>query len=142
MVLEVNNKVQAPLDKKYLRQIVNKASRLLKIPLKSLEISLGIVSGPEMRRLNKQYKGRDRLTDVLSYPLSGLVEKKPDRPKLSGEIIICYPKALSQARDLKHSVKKELAILFLHGFLHLLGYDHQGRKGASRMNELIKKILS
>lgn len=142
MVLEVNNKTRAPLDKKYLRQIVNKASRLLKIPLKSLEISLGIVAGPEMRRLNKQYKGRDRPTDVLSYPLSSLAKKKSDGPKLIGEIIICYPQALSQARYLKHSVKKELAILFLHGFLHLLGYDHQDRKGASRMDKLIEKILS
>lgn len=142
MVLEINNRTQAPLDKKYLRQIINKASRLLKIPLKSIEISLGVVAGPEMRRLNKQYKGHNRLTDVLSYPLSSLTGKKSDRPKLSGEIIICYPRALSQARCLEHSVKKELAILFLHGFLHLLGYDHRDRKEAGRMNELIEKILS
>lgn len=142
MVIEINNKVRAPLDKQYFSKILIRASRLLKIPLKSIEISLGVVAGPEMRRLNKQYKGRDCSTDVLSYLLSGPAVENGDKSKLTGEIIICYPQALSQARYLKHSVKKELAILFLHGFLHLLGYDDQDRKSAGRMNELTERILS
>ncbi|TSC96374.1 MAG: putative rRNA maturation factor, partial [Parcubacteria group bacterium Athens1014_10] len=57
------------------------------------------------------------------------------------EIIICYPQAKRQAKEKKHSIKKEIEILLIHGLLHLLGYDHQKEKDALKMERLEKRLL-
>jgi probable rRNA maturation factor len=90
------------------------------------EIALVFVEDPEMRRLNKTFRKKDKTTDVLSFPLK---EKAADGRYYLGDIVISVPTAAKQARNIGHSLERELIALTIHGFLHLLGYDHDsGRK--------------
>ena len=85
------------------------------------DLSVAIVSDRRMRALNRQFRGKDVVTDVLSFP-SG------DRGFL-GDIVVAAGVATRQARDAGHSVQTELKVLALHGLLHLLGYDHETDDG-------------
>ena len=85
------------------------------------DLSVAIVSDRRMRALNRQFRGKDAVTDVLSFPAQ-------DRGFL-GDIVIAAGVAQRQARDAGHSVQTELRVLALHGLLHLLGYDHDGDDG-------------
>ena len=97
-------------------------------------VSLGFVSEKEIRRLNALYRKKDRVTDVLSF-------EDGEGGRL-GEILICYPQARRQAEALHHSTRKEVLFLFVHGFLHLCGFDHEKAPGdAARMFSLQARIL-
>ncbi|MFA6254985.1 MAG: rRNA maturation RNase YbeY [Patescibacteria group bacterium] len=106
------------------------------------EISLALVGEGAMKKLNRIYRGENRVTDVLSF------SEKDSRTKFGvsssrylGEIIICYPQAKRQAKKFGHSVNQELEMLLIHGFLHLLGYDHQKARDRAKMQRLERKIL-
>lgn len=106
-----------------------------------------VITGQEkMRRLNKMYLGRDKPTDVLSFSLCGSAEGIPfptpeeDAERL-GDVIISYPQAEVQAIEHHHSVQKEVAILLIHGSLHLLGYDHDTPEAKRRMKKRETAIL-
>jgi probable rRNA maturation factor len=85
-------------------------------------VSIAIVSESTIQNLNAQYRNQDKVTDVLSF---NLMEENFTPNPILGEIVICYNKALSQSQELGHSVDYEIAILCIHGLLHLIGYDHQ-----------------
>jgi probable rRNA maturation factor len=85
------------------------------------DLSVAIVSDRRMRALNRQFRGKDAVTDVLSFPAQ-------DRGFL-GDIVIAAGVSKRQAREAGHSVQTELRVLALHGLLHLLGYDHEGDDG-------------
>jgi probable rRNA maturation factor len=89
--------------------------------LKAPEVSLSFVGPGRIRALNKRYLKKDRPTDVLSFPLG---EKAADGRYYLGDIVIAPEKARRQGRDRGHSLEREMAILTVHGFLHLLGYGH------------------
>lgn len=97
-----------------------------------VEMGLVIASQERVHRLNRTYRGQDRPTDVLSFALLPEADAEPDSAfaappdgvKHLGEVIISYPQAVIQAEEHGHSVKREAAILVIHGVLHLLGYDH------------------
>ncbi len=95
------------------------------------ELSLEIIGNTRMRRLNREYRERDKTTDVLAFPL----RVSPGfRSSLLGDVVIAYPTAERQASAFDHSVDEELISLLIHGVLHLLGYDHeQGDREARRM---------
>ncbi len=95
---------------------------------KSGEMSIVFVSEREMRRVNRLYRKKDKVTDVLSFELP------------LGDVLICYPQAKRQAAERGHSVKQELTDLMIHGVLHALGYDHEVPKDAKRMLPLQQKI--
>jgi len=85
------------------------------------EISLSFVGERAIRTLNRKFMKKDRPTDVLSFPLG---EKAADGKFYLGDIVIAAPVAARQARAKGHSLDRELRLLAIHGFLHLLGYDH------------------
>jgi probable rRNA maturation factor len=85
------------------------------------EIALSFVDDPEIRELNRKFRKRDKPTDVLSFPLN---EKASDGRFYLGDIIIAVPTASAQATELSHGLERELEYLAIHGFLHLLGYEH------------------
>ena len=85
------------------------------------EIALSFVDDPEIRELNRKFRRRDKPTDVLSFPLN---EKASDGRFYLGDIIIAVPTASAQATELSHGLERELEYLAIHGFLHLLGYEH------------------
>jgi probable rRNA maturation factor len=87
------------------------------------ELTVLLCGDRTMRRLNARYRGKDRTTDVLSFPSGG--EVLPDGRRPLGEIAIAVPQAARQARAAGHALSRELRVLALHGYLHLLGYDHE-----------------
>ena len=85
------------------------------------EVSLAFVGERAIRTLNRRFMKKDKPTDVLSFPLG---EKGPDGRYYLGDIVIAVPVAARQAREKGHGLDRELRLLAIHGFLHLLGYDH------------------
>lgn len=86
-----------------------------------------LVSDRRMRELNRTYRKRDKPTDVLSF--NGDPDPEPDGVRHLGDVVIGVQSAARQARDREHSFARELKILALHGYLHLLGYDHEQDNG-------------
>lgn len=96
-----------------------------------------------MRTLNRRHRGIDRATDVLSFPLLQPGEALPAHgPVLLGDLILCLPVARAQARRHGHSLDRELAVLLVHGMLHLLGHDHLQPAPARAMAELEMCVLA
>lgn len=88
---------------------------------KNARITLVLGGRDAVRTLNRKYRRKDSFTDVLSFPLG---EKAADGAFYLGDIIVSVPTAAAQARQAGHSLEKEIDILVIHSFLHLLGYDH------------------
>lgn len=127
-------------DYEYLNEVLDYAIKKLKIDNSIFDIIF--IDDEEMHKLNKEYRGIDRTTDVLSFALND--NKHIDTFINSlGDIFISIPKMKSQAIEYGHSEKRELSFLALHGLLHLLGYDHTlGKKEEEEMFGLQKEILS
>jgi len=107
--------------------------------LEGVEISVYITDDEEIRKLNKTYRGKDKATDVLSFPL----DENFEGYRLLGDIVISQDTAERQARELGHSLKEEVKRLLIHGLVHLLGYDHEkGGEEEKKFKELEEKILS
>jgi probable rRNA maturation factor len=114
------------------------------------EVDLVIADQGKVQALNRQYLGRDRPTDVIAFPLHANDDEgqepsfvlPPDGVTHLGEVIISYPQAVTQAGELGHSVKKEVAILIIHGVLHLLGYRDDEPELKRRMMAKQGEILS
>ena len=110
------------------------------------EISVTFVDLDEIHELNKQYRGVDKPTDVLSFPqFDDLEEEIPEVCEIClGDVVICEQKAREQAEEFGHSFERELVYLFTHSVLHLLGYDHmeEDEKKAmrAREEEIMKQI--
>ena len=116
------------------------------------EVNVSFVKGEKIRELNKLFRGVDKVTDVLSFPLLDIKypqklsefeeEVSPDGVLRLGDIVICKERAKEQARQFGHSLKREIAFLSLHGLLHLLGFDHIEKEDEKVMNEVSEKILA
>lgn len=113
-----------PIDKS-IKAALQKAVKVA-IPEKSIEISIVVSDDDFIQKLNKQFRGIDRPTDVLSFP-SDEIDPETNTRYL-GDIIISLPRAASQATEANHSVIDELSMLAIHGVLHLLGFDHQTKE--------------
>jgi probable rRNA maturation factor len=85
------------------------------------DVVLAFIGPGTIRRLNRTFRKKDKVTDVLSFPAAG---PGPEGRRNLGDILICGPKAARQAAELGHGLEAELAFLTIHGFLHLLGYEH------------------
>lgn len=90
------------------------------------EVTVALVGDRRMRALNRMFRGKDAVTDVLSFPVDG--RSSPESPAL-GDVVIATGAAARQAREHGHAVGTEIRILALHGLLHLLGYDHETDDG-------------
>lgn len=109
--------------------------------IKKISFSLSIVKTPQIKKLNQKYRNLNKSTDVLSFP--GFDNFELPLPEIElGDIIICLDKLKEQAVEYNHSLEREAAFLFVHGFLHLLGYDHQNIKQENEMFELQATILN
>lgn len=119
----------------HFRQLILRSSCFVRLP-KRVELSLAFIGDGTMRTMNARYRGKHRTTDVLSFAYT-------HSPKLlSGDILIAVRQARRQARMIGQSLAEEIQFLFVHGLLHLLGYDHEkSKKEEQRMFDLQKKIL-
>ncbi|MHB1133651.1 MAG: rRNA maturation RNase YbeY [Chloroflexota bacterium] len=104
-----------------------------------VEVELLLVSDAAIHELNEQYRGVDAPTDVLSFPLQdeGAADTPfvapPDGVQRLGDIVISVPRAVAQAGEYGHSAEREVAYLFAHGMLHLLGFDHEEESARQEM---------
>lgn len=101
-----------------------------------------LVDKEKIRELNKNYRGIDRETDVISFALEDNNDVVYDDFRLLGDIYICVDKVYSQAEEYGHSVLRELSFLTIHGFLHLLGYDHMNKEDEEVMFKRQEEILN
>ena len=120
------------LPAKRVVKVLEACAKALKVP-GEVTISLAFVSPREMRRLNKHWRGKDAVTDVLSFELG--------EGPVKGELILCYEQAARQAKEMRHSTSDELCFLIVHGVLHLWGYDHENSRDAKKMFPLQERIL-
>ncbi|MFB5194606.1 rRNA maturation RNase YbeY [Neobacillus sp. KR4-4] len=110
------------------------------------EVSVTFVSNERIQEINREYRDKDKPTDVISFAMEELGEGEvefvgADMPRVLGDIIISVPKAIEQAEEYGHSFLRELGFLAVHGFLHLLGYDHMTAEEEKEMFTLQKDIL-
>lgn len=110
------------------------------------EISVTFVDNEEIQELNRTYRDKNQPTDVLSFPMyepdQVEIETFDDEPLLLGDIIISIPRAKEQALEYNHSFERELGFLLVHGFLHLLGYDHGDEVAEQEMFSRQEEILT
>lgn len=114
----------------------------------NVEISLVITGQERIQELNREYRGKDKPTDVLSFSMAE--EKVEEAPFIGppdgllhlGEVIISYPQAAVQAVEHGHSLKKEMTVLTIHGILHILGYDHENPEMEPLMSAREKDIIA
>ena len=95
------------------------------------QVAVLLTTDAEIRRLNRQFRGKNKATDVLSFPAD------PGPEKLAGDLAISVPTALRQAAACGHSLGTEIKVLMLHGLLHLAGYDHEADEGQMERRERV-----
>nr|WP_269151638.1 rRNA maturation RNase YbeY [Sutcliffiella horikoshii] len=111
------------------------------------ELSVTFVDNEKIQEINREYRDKDRPTDVISFAMEEMGEGEmeihydDEAPRMLGDIIISIQKAEEQAKEYGHSVKRELGFLALHGLLHLLGYDHENEADEKVMFDKQKEIL-
>lgn len=143
--LEVNKKVSCPLSGKFLEKVVKdtiKHSGYGFLDSKKITISLALVPEKEIKKINKKYRGRDIVTDVLSfanYESKKDILKEIETTVFLGELIICRDYIKKSARNNRVLFKKELARTVSHGVLHLLGFHH-GKKMFSIQDKISRAI--
>lgn len=146
------------LDKKtmkLLKKIARYTFKAIKQNPQKIEVGVEFVYDNDIRELNKQTRGIDEVTDVLSFPnLDNVFGKKvnkknfpgdvnPENGKVDiGDVVINLDRAKLQADQFGHSVTREISYLMVHGFLHLMGYDHIDKLDASLMRAQEEEILA
>lgn len=148
MKLFLKNKVNTEvLSHKKLQKIAEGVLKLKKQPTHHISLSLYFVDAREIQSINSEYRHKDKATDVITFRLldtaSGKILNKknfpldyePRRGLYLGEIFICLEVAEKQAIEMGHSVQREVAELFVHGMLHILGHDHEEPAEAENMKK-------
>jgi len=150
----IDEELEKPIDAVWLQGIAEQALVAQNVG-SNAELGLVIASQERLQKLNRDYLGKDRPTDVIAFSM--LPEQStrgmprtdfplfvipPDGVLHFGEVIISYPQAVIQAEEHQHSVKREIAILIIHGILHLLGYEHDKPALRRQMTAREADILS
>ncbi len=131
-VVLLNRQRARPVHPARLRRVLGGAARALKV---RGELALVLTGDRAMRRLNSRFRGKDAPTDVLSFPGEG-------GEAGLGDVVISVESADRNARSLRRSLPQELDVLALHGFLHVLGYDHETDDGTmDRLERRLRRRL-
>jgi len=128
-MITVDNQTDLAVDSERLEAIARK--------LTDRDLELILCSDESIQELNRLHRGKDRPTDVLSFPLSGDLSHQP-----LGSLVVSADRVREKASELGHREAEELTLLFIHGLLHLLGYDHETDRGEMRAKEeaLIREL--
>ncbi|OGN08360.1 MAG: rRNA maturation RNase YbeY [Candidatus Yanofskybacteria bacterium RIFCSPHIGHO2_01_FULL_45_42] len=153
MDLVFRNKIEDKRwEQDFFEKIIKTALAVLKRPVASdqrqVYLSINLIDEAEIRKLNKKYRGKNKPTDVLSFGMEDNLRKSLDKLGMNkspidlGDLFICLSIAKKEAKEENISMERKLAWLTVHGFLHLVGYDHEGSKcDATKMVTLEKKVL-
>jgi probable rRNA maturation factor len=151
----VNRQRRVPIPIAQLNRFLASAQKRLRVPAGALTVAL--VTDTEMKRWNRAFRGKNRPTDVLSFPMDDSAKRRSKSPRASrretrtaqsstdfylGDIAIAPAVARSNARRFGRSFQDEMRILILHGILHLMGYDHETDEGQMdrRENRLRREL--
>ncbi len=115
-MVEVNNKTRSRVNERLIKKVAEVFVK--KNGFFKYDVSIGIIGDKRMRRLNKVYRKKDKITDVLSFK-----EKNPKDDNFLGEILINYQQIKRQAKKRRVDTKEELIFILIHGLLHLIGYE-------------------
>lgn len=146
MMLVFENEMNEEFDKyeEIYQKLMKKTFKKLNIK-KDYEVDVNLIDNERIHEINREYRHVDRPTDVISFAfldhVDGEVTIKGDIPTLLGEIFISVDKAEEQANAYGHSLLREMSFLFVHGLLHLLGYDHMTKEEETVMFSLQEEIL-
>ena len=142
MEIEVFNETDENLDVelKELKELLINISR--DEGLDNILFNVIIIDNSKIREINRQYRGIDRETDVISFALEDDKTFNLKEIRVLGDIYISIDKVRQQAIDYGHSFKRELSFLAVHGFLHLLGYDHMTKDEEEIMFKKQEEVLS
>jgi probable rRNA maturation factor len=127
-----------------LSNVLEKAAEMEKTG--QAEVSITIVSKERIQEINKEYRQKDSVTDVISFAMEEMGEDETEiiggeETRFLGDIIICLDVAKEQAEEYGHSLEREMGFLAVHGILHLLGYDHMNDEDEKRMFGRQEEIL-
>ncbi len=134
--VEVIKAVRAPVPALFVRQVLQRAASIpevaARLPEGKATVAVRLTGDRELRRLNREYAGEDSVTDVLSFAGSG---------EHVGDLAISWPTAVRQSKAFGHDAETEVALLSVHGLLHLLGWDHAAAPERREMNRLTRSAL-
>lgn len=149
--ISVKQRLKVSLEESWLQRVVLKTLEAEGI-VSPAEMGLVITDSKTIQKLNRTYRGEDQPTDVLAFHMiPGTSQESeirfvgpPDGVRHLGEVVISYPQAVRQAQEQRHDVVRELALLIVHGILHLLGYDdelpEEEQQMKARENEILKRL--
>ena len=128
-----------------LKRVLQTGATMLQVPAETVTV-LTLTGDEHLREYNRRYRGRDEPTDVLAFaaqepPKDQRFQAPPGTEHWLGDIVISLPRARRQAREAGHPVDDEVRLLAVHGFLHLLGYDHAEPAEETAMTALSNRIL-
>ncbi len=139
MAIEIENLYGYDQDYDYLNQVIDLTLEVEKI--ENAVFSVIFVDEAKIQEINREYRGVDRVTDVISFAFEDSIDVSYDF-RFLGDIYICIPRMKEQALEYGHSEKRELSFLVVHGLLHLLGYDHQTEEEEKEMFSKQEVILN
>lgn len=125
------------------KELLSYAAKLENVKEPS-EVSVTFVDDKTIQEINREYRNKDNATDVISFALNDEqsdIHFQDNILNLLGDIIISYDRTITQAKEYGHSINRELGFLVVHGFLHLLGYDHLNEKDEKVMFSKQEEIL-
>lgn len=123
----------------------------MKLVLKRKDYLIGeiyvsvILSNEEyIKQINSKFRNIDKVTDVLSFPMfeKDEIETVKEEKEVLGDIIVCVPKVKEQAKEYGHSELREFSYMLVHGFYHLMGYDHMNDEDKAKMRKKEEKVLT
>lgn len=124
-----------------IREWVRRALTTVPPPPGGVEVSVRVVDAAESQTLNREYRGHDKPTNVLSFPVGEIAGMPRDAGLLLGDIVICAPVVAREAEEQGKQPEHHWAHMLVHGTLHLLGYDHQSDAQATVMETLEQEVL-
>ena len=136
---EIFNETEEELDLEEEKNILEYALKFEGV--ENSEFNVIFVGEDEIRRINREYRGIDKVTDVISFALEDNEDMSFEFGRLLGDIYICVERMKMQAKEYGHSLMREQAFLSVHGLLHLLGYDHMSKEEEEVMFKKQELIL-
>ena len=134
-------------EKKYvdiLNTVIEQCFVEEKLEKKNLYVNIVLTNPKNIRKMNRQYRNIDKETDVLSFPMfekEELDKRKDINEDILGDIVISIERVYEQAKEYEHSFERELAYMVVHGFYHLMGYDHMEESDKKEMRKKEENVL-
>jgi probable rRNA maturation factor len=137
----INNLQSIPVRESYLLEVFEAINSHYRRRFKRYEVIISLVDDVYIRKLNKRFLGRDKATDVMAFPMEEDAELGRRKSFILGDVVISIERAREQAEQFKQTLHEEIALLIVHGVLHLLGYDDLNQADSHVMRGREKEVL-